>query len=214
MRVDELISVNTLHIPVDGAHFRERVERIDDALIRSHPGDILEESKAFLECTFKTIITNKHGKVDEGKGYASFPSLYAQARDCVELSEDVEIASNFSELCEMFSRYVGKMRNSFGSVSHGKDGYSEATVDIEEALFVARIVLSISGLFFSRHIEAPVSYLNKRLAYENYGEFNEFIDETQPSLEVLGISLKPSEVLFRTDLEAYRQALIDFAQGE
>jgi len=48
------------------------------------------------------------------------------------------------------------------------------------------------------------------LRYEDYEDFNQYLDETENEVKVTGVSFRPSEVLFGLSKETYRIALTDF----
>ena len=49
------------------------------------------------------------------------------------------------------------------------------------------------------------------MAYNDYPEFNDWIDEQSEPVQILSLpSYRPSDVLFNVDLEAYRDLLADY----
>lgn len=46
-----------------------------------------------------------------------------------------------------------------------------------------------------------------RIAYEHHEDFNEYLDSLEDLVEVSGYKFRPSEVLYRNDYEAYKEAL-------
>ena len=49
--------------------------------------------------------------------------------------------------------------------------------------------------------------------FEDNPDFNDFIDEWSPNVEVIGIQMRPSEVLYNNDYEAYKQELLGWQEN-
>jgi hypothetical protein len=133
-------------------------------------------------------------------------ALYNQA--CSTLSAH-ETDNIFLPIVKKTIKLVGDMRNNYGISSHGHDGYVERTLRMEEALFVARMALSVSGYFYSRHINTGADNGNLRLHYSDNPNFNEYID-SEGDIEVVGIFVSPSRILFDNDPIAYKEKLLEF----
>ncbi len=52
--------------------------------------------------------------------------------------------------------------------------------------------------------------LDKRIPYEQNEEFNHSLDDSQPLVQIAGVELLPSETLYRTDYEAYKEQLAEY----
>ena len=194
-------------------HFGERIESLRVALNDKSPGAIVEEAKALLECVYRTIITDHNGEVAQGhRGQPTFPELYAQAKECLSLSDDLDVSQRIDEACRTITRIVGQIRNSNGSTSHGQDAYAENHLGIHEAHFIAREALSIAAFFLNRH-SVSETYLHTRLRFEDHGDFNEFVDDSQEWPIVMGQEMRPSEILFNTDPTRYHEALIEYHEN-
>lgn len=192
-------------------HLNLRISSLLDAISEANGGKILDASKNLLETVFRTMVTDKNGEVQEGRRAATFPGLYAQAKDCIRLSDEPEIIDRITELCDKAVLIVGQLRNSFGFNSHGRDGYDIGEIGLPESLFVARVALGITNLFYGKHINSPLSHMNARVRYEDHEAFNEYFDSIHgEDVTVGGIVVRPSEVLFNADEIAYREYLIEY----
>lgn len=208
---DQTISVLDFEIQKSAEHLNLRVGELFDAVGQASGEKILDASKNLLETVFRTIITDKNGEVQEGRRAATFPNLYQQAKDCITISEEPEVLGKIDELCEKAVLIIGQLRNSFGGSGHGHDGYYASHFGLSESLFVARVALGITNLFYGTHINSPLSYMNSRIKYEDHEKFNEYFDELEGGdVKVAGISVRPSEVLFNADNIAYKEYLIEF----
>ncbi len=204
-----VMSAQTMQLPLEAApHLKERYERLIDAITSEHAGNMCDESKAFLECIFRTIITDRNGEVQEGsRGHATFMQLYDQARASLNLSMqgDLQVANVMRSAAEV----IGVTRNNFGAVSHGQDGYEERTADLQDAYYVARESLSLAAYLYAKHVTAISDNANARIHYDDNPEFNEYLDEAGDVI-VAGIAMLPSEVLFKNDPVAYKEQLLEF----
>ncbi|OJU88185.1 hypothetical protein BGO17_04420 [Candidatus Saccharibacteria bacterium 49-20] len=194
------------------AHFDERLRALHDSLATGTSGSVVDEAKALLECVFRTIITDHNGEVAPGhRGQPTFPELYEQAKACINLSNDGDVAIRIDEACAKTVLIIGQIRNSNGATSHGQDAYAENLLGAHEAHFIAREALSIAALFLNRHSETE-SHLHSRLRFEDHSEFNEYVDDTEDWPVIFGQNMRPSEVLFNTDPTSYQAALIEYKQ--
>lgn len=206
-----ILDATTLQLPLERApQLNERHSRLLLAIASEHPGDICDEAKAFLECIFRTIITNSRGEVDEGpRGHATFMSLYGQAWECLNFAGDeYGIAQTVRTVVET----IGVTRNSYGGVSHGQDGYDDRALGAKEALYIGREALSIAAYFYAHHITLSQQVVNARIDYLDNPEFNDYLD-AEGTIEVAGVTMVPSEILFNNDPVAYRAQLSEFRQS-
>lgn len=198
----------TLNLPIQAAaHLKERYERLMEAISSVHSGDICDEAKALLECVFRTIINNRNGNVVEApSGRATFISLYEQAWDTLQVNGPSE---EFKLILKRAVQDIGNIRNDYGGVSHGQDGYDERSLGLTEALYIARSALSLAGYMYTHHLNVSQDTNNVRINYEDNPEFNEYIDSND-EVVVAGIVMVASEVLFSNDLIAYKERLIEY----
>lgn len=150
------------------------------------------------------------GAVDEGsRGYASFMYLHDQAQDHLKSpGEKFGMAPTLRQIVDM----IGKVRNNYGSVSHGKDGYDEGSIGLSEALFIGRTTLSLAAYFYSRHMSVSKAGENKRISYLDNPDFNDMLDN-DGSVNIAGIDMLQSEILFNNDPIAYKEQLLEYRQG-
>lgn len=64
---------------------------------------------------------------------------------------------------------------------------------------------------FERKIrEEEIDEVEKIIKYENNDDFNQSLDDHHQEIKIAGVSMLPSEVLYKTDYEAYKDALEDY----
>ena len=108
---------------------------------------------------------------------------------------------------------VVQIRNVYGAAAHGSDAYAPM-LDVRYAEILARATDAVIGLLFRTHLNSSDKSPLARLRYGDHKDFDEWIDNDFGPFEVLETPLIASEALFRTDLSAYRTALVAFRQEQ
>lgn len=205
-----VLDAQTMRIPIDVApHLSERYDRFMVAIASEHSGDICDEAKSFLECIFRTIIINRNGFVDEGpSGHATFIQLFDQAWGTLLSAADRD---EFYPIIRSSVKSIGEIRNNYGGVSHGQDGYDVRSLGLQEAMYTARQALSVATYLYSHHLTTGQDCRNSRISYGDNPNFNEYLD-SGGDLIVAGVPMLPSEILFNNDLTAYKEQLIEYSE--
>lgn len=123
----------------------------------------------------------------------------AKARDSVEKTLR-GMLQTVQGLCEF--------RNSYGMASHGRDAFS-ARLDLRQATLAAQAADTIVSFLYRIHRDAQFQNPGARVYYEDHASFNEAFDNDNGTIRVSDLGLRPSEVLFKGDPEAYKVALND-----
>jgi hypothetical protein len=87
-------------------------------------------------------------------------------------------------------------------------------LDTRYAEILARATDAVVGLLFKTHLNGSGRTPLARLRYGDHKDFDEWVDTDFGPFEVLETPLIASEVLFRTDINAYRTALVVFKQEQ
>ena len=161
------------------------------------------------------MIIDSRGQVSLQNGREpGLTNLYDHAKSCLRcLSDESGLASNLDALCKKAIQTIGYCRNNYGHASHGQDAYTTYSINPIEAVFIANIAASVVNFIYGMHVIQPASYRNIRLIYGNFNEFNNYIDEINEQVTISGISMSPSETLFMTDQNAYRELLIEYTEN-
>ena len=101
-----------------------------------------------------------------------------------------------------------ELRNSYGMASHGRDDLSPR-LGLRQATLAAQAADTIVSFLYRIHRDALVQNPGARIYYEDHADFNEAFDNDNETIRVSDLGLRPSEVLFKGDLEAYKAALND-----
>ncbi|MCD4748200.1 MAG: abortive infection family protein [Thermoanaerobaculales bacterium] len=200
----------------DAMHLIEQKERIQQALANEDPSLVLDTSKAFLESIFKTVLRDRDKDADLS---ADFTPLFRAVRQELPLSENEDVAGYIQKIAGSIVHNVGEMRNRYGAASHGDDGYHECPVQVNEVELVVQVVVGLAAFVFRRHKESNDPELASRIHYNDYPEFNDFLDTQYGGFELElsdkhHLSIPVSELLFRTDVSAYREMLLQYRSSE
>lgn len=181
-------------------------------------GDTLIEcSKSFIEAIAKnTIIKLKPDEKVKDINTANLGELFKKTRIAICEHSSIERLMPISDVELFFSAlnkwmlFIGQIRNNVGEVSHGKilpKGYS---IDLELAKVFSEIVDRFAYIVLSMLLEIDLSY-TQNYKYEDYLEFNEYLDEQYE----LPNGLIYSKALFEQDYDAYSEELDNYldAQG-
>ena len=196
-------------------HLIEQKERIQQALARRDVALVLDTSKAFLESIFKTILTDRTGSAAD----LDFSPLFRAVREAMPLSDDTAVADHLHKVSNSLVHTLAELRNRYGAASHGNDGYYVSPVKLPEAEMLVQFVDGFAGFIYRRHKESSDPELAARIHYNDYPDFNDYLDNQYEGYNLAlsdkhQLTLTASELLFRSDLQAYREMLIQFRVSE
>ena len=200
----------------EALHLIEQKERLETALIANDAPLALDLSKALLETVFKTIINDR----SEGEDLnIEFTPLFRRTRELIRLSDEEYANQILERVASGLVHSVGELRNRYGAASHGDDGYHENPIEICNVEFIASAVDGLAASLYSRHRETLHPGIAQRIQYSDYEEFNDWADQQFDGYEItLGngsvIAFTFSEMLFRHDLETYKEMLLQFLSTE
>lgn len=202
----------------DAVHLIEQKERIEQAVVTGDPALTLDTSKAFLESVFKTILSDRVVGCDLEQ---DLNPLFKSVRDALSFNRDKDVNALIGRLSSSVVHNVGELRNRYGAASHGKDGHYLSPIEMPEAELVARLVDSVAGFVFHKHKANGDPSLAVRIYYQDYPDFNDFLDGQYSGykFEMDGnkhLEILPSKLLFMADESsfAYREMLLQFMSSE
>lgn len=179
---------------------------------------LLECSKSFLEAIAKNVIIklNPNERVKE-INLLDLGRLFKKAKECLIRFPEIEKVMPMSDIENFFSalnqwiRFLGEMRNNIGEISHGKILPKTHSLDIEFSRIINQITDGFAYLLISLLIQIDISY-TELYKYEEYSEFNEYLDDQFD----LPNNLSYSKALYEQDYDAYSEYLdnyLDEANG-
>lgn len=190
----------------------QHVEAIENA-IESVPDFAFDLSKTLIESVCKTVLADVGQSA--GRNWNTLkllrettnhlrllPSSHpnaAKTRDSVEKTLR-GMLQTVQGLCEF--------RNRYGMASHGRDAFS-ARLGLGQATLAAQAADTIVSFLYRTHRETLRLNPGARIYYEDHGGFNDAFDNDNETIRVSDLGLRPSEVLFQGDPEAYKAALTE-----
>jgi hypothetical protein len=177
----------------------------------SSPGLVIENCKSLVESIFKTILVEADSKTADDLKKCDIGNLYKQVKKVLFFEE-----KGYLNIIGSFSSAISEFRNKLGETAHGKDIYTlennRSALFDDEVLFLLSTTDNISYFLLSYYKNLYPAYAEKRkeMAYDDNKEFNEWFDETEEVVNVGGVSLSPSRVLFDGDTEAYKTSLSEY----
>lgn len=103
------------------------------------------------------------------------------------------------------------LRNQDGIVAHGTDATQEIRYTFQTEL-AARASDAIIPFLYKAHKQLPSDLDGGRIYYDDYPEFNEYLDSISEAIEIAGMSFSPSWTIYTSDKEhkTYRELLIEY----
>lgn len=196
----------------------EQIERLERSLRNDDYSETLDYSKSLLESLFKTIICDIDGSIDDG---LDFPQLFREVRNKLRFSTDDQAHDWLGQICSTAIAKIAELRNRFGVIGHGAEGYTGRPFGKLETEFVAGITDSIVCFLFQIHKTNPERFLNQRIHYGDNPDFNDWLNGQQAEFRMkLGnendeeeIVYLASEIIFNSDYVTYKELLVQFRQG-
>ncbi|WP_016956260.1 abortive infection family protein [Catenovulum agarivorans] len=200
----------------EAVHLIEQKERLESALLQNDAPLSLDLSKAFLETIFKTIINDR---VAHANTNIEFGPLFRLVKGNLALSENGDINNLLGLLAGQIVNVTGQLRNRYGAASHGDDGYHTNPITMTEAEFIASSVDGLASCIYKKHKETLEPEVAYRLRYDDYPEFNDWLDEQFDGYNLpLGngniIQFTASQMVFQHDIEGYREMLVQYSSTE
>ncbi len=206
-------------------HIERQIVAIERA-VYDEPGLAFDLAKTLIESVCKTILTARN--ISFG-GADPLPTLFKNATQSLPFLPvgANTIAPDGTNIRESLQKTMSglnqtllgvcELRNSLGLVSHGKGGPVPEMASVQ-AMLVAQAADAIVGFLHRVHTQDGLTKVGARLVYEANREFNAAVDErNSPVLiwfgsgtEAYSLDYDASQLLFDSDIEAYRNELENF----
>jgi hypothetical protein len=195
-------------------HIEEQVIALERAVVEN-AGLAFDLAKTVVESACKCIITDRGKSFDKTDEMADVfkaasllvpflpPAVAAEAGARKSLQQTLSgLSTALQGVCEL--------RNACGFASHGSDGPRPA-MEALQALLAAQAADAIVGFLYCVHAGDLARKAKPQLRFEDNQEFNEWLDQENGLVTILALPpYRPSEVLFNTDEEAYRDLLANY----
>ena len=191
----------------------QQIYAIENALAKV-PDFAFDLSKTLVESVCKTVLADIGQPADRNwnapkllkettKHLALLPRDHphpVKARESIEKTIR-GLHQTIHGLCEL--------RNRYGMASHGRDGFS-ARLDVRQATLAAQAADTIVSFLYRIHRDALMKTPGERVYYADHADFNDAFDRDNEPIQLGGVILVPSRVLFYGDREAYKAALNEY----
>lgn len=171
---------------------------------------VMEASKALIDIVCHTIMADKGVEIDT---LLDTPKLVKRTLDeldidpeAKQLDLDQAVKQGVSGVSNIVS-CLCRFRNNCGSLSHGRDGFYDISLDIQ-AVLAARLADTMVEFLYMAH-KSQKRIQDKRISYNSYESENCIIDENNNSIILFDTEFKVSEILFHLSPPLYRSVLSD-----
>lgn len=176
-------------------------------------GDTLIEcSKSFIEAIAKNIILKlRPNEVPKEINLLDLGKLLKKTKEAIFEHSAIENVMPMGDIENFFSalnqwvRFLGEMRNNVGEISHGKILPKSYSINLELAQVIAQTTDRLSYVLVLLLLQIDTSYA-QAYVYENFEEFNAYLDEQYE----LPNGLIYSRALFEQDYDAYAEELDNY----
>lgn len=207
-----LLCTDAFSLSINANHLTEQKERLEQAIEQQDSPLILDTSKSLIESVFKTILSDR---VNLANLNVDMNPLYRSVQDCLQLNSDIGVNDKLTKLTRAIVHNVAELRNSYGAASHGDDGYFQNPITPTDARLIANISDVFCTYIYTRHKESSDPNLAERIYYQDYPEFNDWLDEQFPAYPLpTGGEIIPSELIFQHDFKVYREMLLQYIDTE
>lgn len=207
-----LLCAEAFSLSMDATHLNEQKERLENALEIQDCSLVLDTSKSLLETVFKTILSDRLGNANLSQ---DMNPLYRSVRDCLQLNDNPDVNEKIKIITNSMVHNISELRNRYGAASHGDDGYYVSPITPTDASFVAGITDAFCSYLYRRHKESSDPNLSARIYYDDYEEFNNWLDGQFSSFSLLsGGEVSYSRLMFEHDLKGYHASLLQYMSTE
>ena len=194
-------------------HIEEQVEAIERAIV-GNPSLTFDLARTIVESTCRTILTERKiaFRSDDNLPHlfkavtTNLPMLPAEASG--EVGARRSLAQTLGGLHTALQG-VCELRNAHGFASHGVDN-PRPVMESVQALLAAQAADAIVGFLDRLHHQERQAISMPEREYDDYQDFNAYIDDANEQVRIFDLIYRPSEVLFAVDQDAYRDLLADY----
>ena len=192
-----------------------RIYKLEEA-VESESNDAFDHAKALVETVCKTVLIDLGVQIEVRW---DLPRLIREVLNSIPMiAASHPNANDARERLQTMQRGLtqtvqglAEMRNLAGWTSHGPDGYMEPLDRIHIRL-AAMSADTLTCFLLSLHRKYVFPSEGGRVHFEDYPEFNEYVDEMNPYIAIFDSIFSPSEILYMADIEhvAYKEYLIEY----
>ena len=198
-------------------HLEQQIIAIEDAVANS-PNLAVDLARTLIETVCKTILVERG---DENCHELRIKDLLRRTYTSIQLLPDsktdsLDTLEGLRHLLEHLDEAIhgiSRIRHAEGLASHGKDAYF-TPLETVQAEFVARAADALVSFLYKSHKRYSGDHSTRELEYDDYREFNVYLDSSHGPVVLFGFEYRASEILFFMDRPAYLDLLANFPGGE
>jgi hypothetical protein len=200
-----------LTLTAGAVHIEQQIKALEDAVAKN-PGLAFDLAKALIETVCKTILRDRGQAVSDED---ELPKLFGTTLEQLRVLPDAHTADK--ETGRSIRKAAGglhtvvqgicELRNRQGFASHGKLAETLPLESVQAELIARSADAVVSFLYKVHRSYAMPATRPKQVQYADNEDFNTFLDESHGPVSILGLTYRPSEVLYNIDYEAYVEAL-------
>ena len=192
--------------------FKLNIDSIETAISEKNTNSVIESSKSLIESVCKTISGDLGITLDSEWELPRVVKVTVEGLPFVKsLNErDAERTKTLCGNLVTLSKTIGELRNEYGFISHGQDLVSAKKADEAISKLAYNVADIICAFLLEFHINFSSIVNLKRLNYQDYEDFNEWLDDANEKVRLSGSEYLYSETLFRVDEESYKSALLEY----
>jgi hypothetical protein len=189
------------------AELQEYID-ITESKLESNPNHALDAAKSLIESIANTILADN--EVDYGRN-DSLSKKVKCAFNNLNIFKHLSQKNNQATMSILsslanISESIGVFRNSYGFISHGTDLEKDKfDFDLSQLSIESSEVLAC---FFIRCHNQNKIY-RRKIRYEEFVEFNDYLNSYEEEITVMGVTLLASEFVFN-DTDAYREQYLEY----
>jgi hypothetical protein len=195
-------------LPIESA-----IEVIERA-IPNNPGIAFTHCRGLLETICKTILTDRGVDTlpDAKANQIMSATLKVLKLTPADFDADERVEAGVVDLVRGINQMVNgviALRNSQGLGPHGRDAL-EIILDADYAIITAHAIDSAACLLYRMHRKQADHDPLTRIRFGDYPQFDAFLDEQYPDIEIEETPIQASKALCLVEPEAYRQSLMAY----
>ncbi|WP_322793335.1 abortive infection family protein [Bellilinea sp.] len=196
------------------SHIEKQVNAIEEA-IANNPGLAFDLARTLIESVCRTILKERSLSYDEND---DLPKLFKKVSESMPFlppsaSQHNEVRQSLKQTLNGLNTAVQgvcELRNQCGFASHGADA-PRPSLEAAQAILAASAADTIVGFLYKVHQQDRAIEPKSHMSYEDYPDFNEWVDSEHGTIQIFELKFRPSEVLFIMDPQGYQNYLAEYA---
>lgn len=212
------LSAKLINLNQNKYRMKATIDAIQLAYQDQESGIVVGQCKSLIESFSKSILDEFHVEYASDIAVGRLTKKAVQALGVgIETDQPKKtreayfrLITSFSNNIESAAKGIGELRNTFCPLAHGRSIYHNK-LDMSYAVFIANQTDSIVWFMHELRVRALAP---KDKVIEKDDDFNEILDGMYKSVDILGDTYLPSEILLNIKPEKYYDALIEHKQEQ